>query len=89
MAMNMITSVTNSYLKDIDLRTVDKDTLVDISNIRINTDLPAEQRLKQFIEQVKNPYCVRVGKVVVKNCFSETGPALETILAKTLAAMSC
>jgi hypothetical protein len=89
MAMNITKSLYDSRLKDIDIRTVDKDTLVDISDIRINIALPAEQRLSRFIEQVKNPYCVRCGKIVVKNCFSEAGPAIETIVAKSLAAMSC
>ena len=35
--------------------------------------LPAEERIKRFIGEVKNPYCFRVGDVVVKTVFSEDG----------------
>ena len=44
-------------LKNVDLLTVDRDELVDIRDVKINTDLPQEERMKDFVKQIKNPYC--------------------------------
>lgn len=64
-------------MKEIDIRTVDPETLVDIKNVSINTDLPIDERKKDYIKQVKNPYCFKCGKVVVKMSFAETTVTLE------------
>ena len=64
-------------MKEIDIRTVDPETLVDIKNVSINTDLPIDERKKDYIKQVKNPYCFKCGKVVVKMSFAETTAPLE------------
>lgn len=63
-------------MKNVDVRMVDPDTLVDITTIRIDENLPREERVAEFIRQVKNPYCFRVGKMVVKNVFSNNGVTL-------------
>lgn len=63
-------------MKNVDVRTVDPDTLVDITTIKIDENLPREERVAEFIRQVKNPYCFRVGKMVVKNVFSNNGVTL-------------
>ena len=73
----MSTGMTLSDMKNIDVRTVDPSTLVDINTVKVNTDLPVEERKKDFIRQVKNPYCFRCGKVVVKMSFADTTATLE------------
>lgn len=73
----MNTSMTIMDMKNIDIRTVDPSTLVDIKTVKVNTDLPVEERKKDFIRQVKNPYCFRCGKVVVKMSFADTTATLE------------
>ena len=45
--------------------------LVDIRDISIHTELPREERILDFIRQIRNPYCFRHGKIVVKIGFSE------------------
>ena len=60
-------------LKGVDVRIVDRAELVDIREVPVERGLPAEERIKRFIEKVKNPYCFRVGDVVVKTVFSEDG----------------
>jgi len=62
----MDTVMTITDMKNIDIRTVDPSTLVDIKTVKVNTDLPVEERKKDYIRQVKNPYCFKCGKVVVK-----------------------
>lgn len=47
------------------------DDLVDITTIKIDTNLPKEERIKQYIEQIKNPYCFKYKNFKVKLCFNE------------------
>jgi len=71
-------------LKNIDIRAVDPDTLVDIRDVRVNADLPKQERLLDFINQIKNPYCYKCGKAVVKVSFAETEATLEDRLESYL-----
>ena len=64
-------------MKKVDIRTVDIDTLRDIRDVKINTDLPKEERILDFIRQIGNPYCYRHGKYVVKISFADTDVTLE------------
>lgn len=57
-------------LKKVDVRTVDKDTLVDIKDVKIKTELPVLERLIDYIKQVKNPYCYKIDGIVVKVNFT-------------------
>lgn len=43
----------------------------------IDRTLPKEERIKDFIRQIKNPYCYKCGDVVVKVEFSDTDLTLE------------
>ena len=60
-------------LRDVDVTNVDRDTLVDLQDIRINDKLSVDERIASFIEQIKNPYCFKVDGVVVKVAFSSGG----------------
>ena len=51
----------------------------------INPNLPKEQRIKNYIEQIGNPYCYLDGDVVVSLSFAQSGANLEEKL-KSLAA---
>ena len=64
-------------MKNVDVRTVDRDRLVDINEIEIDDSLPPKGRDAEFLRQIKNPYCFRVGKVVVKNVYSDDGVSLQ------------
>lgn len=52
-----------------DPRTVDKETLVDIHDVNIHTELNDRERMLDFIRQIKNPYCYLDNGVVVKISF--------------------
>lgn len=69
--------MTHEQMKNADIRTIDTTELVDINGIQIDPDLSREDRLHDFIQQVKNPYCFRVGKVAVKLGFAQDGTSLE------------
>lgn len=64
-------------MKNVDIRAVDPAELVDIREIQINPRQSREERIRDFVRQVKNPYCFRVGGVAVKVSFTEGGATLE------------
>lgn len=60
-----------------DVRTVDRGKLQSLDNVKIDTSLPCEQRVKSFVEQIGNPYCYLDGDVVVSLGFADTGVCLK------------
>lgn len=56
------------------------DTLVDINDISINKDLPKPERIKEYIRQIKNPYCFKCGNFVVTAKYSDKGLSIEDCL---------
>ena len=64
-------------MKNVDVRTVNINTLRDIRDVKVNTDLPKEERILDFIRQIGNPYCYRHGQYVVKISFTDTDVTLE------------
>ncbi len=75
--MDSLPNIGFEAMKNIDIRTVNPDTLVDINDTKVNAKLPIEERIPDFIQQIKNPYCYKCGKVVVKISFHDTGATLE------------
>lgn len=71
-------------IKNINLRTVNPNTLADIDNVKVNTDLPREERIADFVRQIKNPYCYKCGKFIVKAQFAEDGASFEDCLSGIL-----
>ena len=68
--------MTIEEMKAVDVRTVDPETLVDVTKIEIDESLSKEERVAEFLRQVKNPYCFRVGNMIVKNVYSNDGVSL-------------
>ena len=69
--------MTLEEMSAVDVRTVSRDDLVDIRDVKIDRALPKKERLKSFIEQIENPYVFKCGDVVVKSVFADGGPSLE------------
>lgn len=44
----------------------DVNALTDLKSISIDREKPKSERIKSFVEQVKNPYLFKVGDTVVK-----------------------
>ncbi len=72
--------MTISELSNIDIETVNKEELVDVSNFTFDNTVPHAERAARVISSVKNPYCFRVGNMGVKLEFSDEAPALQDIL---------
>ena len=56
------------------------DTLVDINDISVNKDLPKPERIKEYVRQIKNPYCFKCGNFVVTAKYSDKGLSIEDCL---------
>ena len=76
-----------AQMKEVDLHTVNRESLVDIREVQIDGKLPREQRFEDFLRQIRNPYCYRCGKIVVKVSFSDTEATLEDRLEHYLATL--
>ena len=64
-------------MKNVDVRTVNPECLVDVTQIKFDDSLLLMERAAEFVKQVKNPYCFRVGDMVVKNVYSSDGISLK------------
>ena len=69
--------MTVNEMKSIDIRTVNREELVDIRDVIIDRTLSKEERVRSFVQQIKNPYCFRCGDVIVKTSFANTETTLE------------
>lgn len=69
--------MTAEEMKTVDIRTVNRDELVDIRDVVIDQDVPKEEKIKSFMRQIRNPYCFKVGNVVVKTTFADTDATLD------------
>ena len=67
-------------MKSVNPKTVDRNNLVQRSSVRPDPAAPREERLRDFIQQIKNPYCYLDGKTVVKISFSRTDTTMEDCL---------
>ena len=57
-------------LHEIDIRTVDQKDFVDINDVTIREELPLPERVRDYIQQIKNPYCYLSHGTVVKIRFT-------------------
>jgi len=71
-----VTLATLKQLQAVDIRTVDKDSLVDIESVSIDMTKPPKEKVAEYIKQIKNPYCFKCKGYAVKLEFSDTGRTL-------------
>ena len=62
-------------------------SLVDIRDVRLDPALPAQERIRSFVHQIKNPYLFRVGDTVVRVSYAETDRTMNESFANMIAAM--
>jgi len=68
----MLDHVTLKQMREIDINTIDPDTVVDVSDIYVDANLPVPERMTEYIRQTGNPYFIKVGKIIVKMNFADT-----------------
>lgn len=77
MNLNRLTREEIQSMQNVDIKTVDRESLRDIRDVKVNTELPKQERILDFIRQIGNPYCYRHSKYVVKVRFADTDITLE------------
>jgi hypothetical protein len=64
-------------MKNVDIRTVNPDTLVDMSEYKIDLDLPKNERMREFARKAGNPYCFKSRNIVVKVGYADTTATID------------
>lgn len=59
-------------------------TSSDIRMIELNLAAPKEDRVKEYVRQVKNPNVIHVGKVIVEMEYLTCGRSLQDALTETM-----
>ncbi len=71
-------------LSSVDIQTVNKEDLVDVSGAVFDNSIPHEQRADQILRIAGNPYCFRVGDLCVKLEFLDSAPPLQDAFSSFL-----
>ncbi len=74
-------------MKQVDIRHVDKGELVDLNSVHIDDTAPVAQRIGDFVKQIQNPYCFRIGDVAVKVNYQKDGPSFQQNIEDLLRTM--
>lgn len=59
-------------MKKFDITKVERTDLIDIRDVQINSNQKQDGKVKDFIRQIKNPYCYKYGDYIVKINFEDT-----------------
>lgn len=60
------------------------DGLIDIRDVKLDSSLGQAERIQSFLQQIKNPYCFKVGDVIVNVAYTEGGATLNDCFADML-----
>lgn len=63
------------------------DSLVDIRDVKIDRSMSVEDRMKSYVEQIKNPYMLKVGNTVVRVSYANTQATINDNFVNLLASM--
>ena len=61
--------------------------LVDIRDVVIDKSLTLEERVKSYVEQIKDPYCFKVGDIVVRVSYAGKDKSLTDSFTSMIASM--
>lgn len=63
------------------------DSLVDIRSVKIDPAQPVEERMRSYVEQIKNPYMFKVGDTVVRVSYADTQATINDNFLNLLSSM--
>lgn len=75
-------------MKSADIRQIDRDGLVDISQIEIDRSQSTDCRIKSYIEQTRNPFFVKSGEYVLQFQYSDEDRDMNDCMAEYLSKMA-
>ena len=67
-------------LRLLDIKDVSRDDLQELSEVKLYSDLPVQERLELFLCQIRNPYCFKVNGTPVQVSFSDSPKTLDEAL---------
>ena len=70
--------------KNIKLEDINPDEVDELSSIKIYRRKSSNERILDFLTQVKNPYIFKVNGRLVRMSFSENGPTADECLTRVL-----
>lgn len=65
------------HMAETDIKTVSKESLVDIKDVKIDMEKEKQERISEFFRQIKNPYCFVCNGMIVKMNFNNNEETLE------------
>lgn len=71
-----------------DIMQADRDALVDIRDVHIDSTEPVEARIRKYLEQVRNPCTVRYGDYIIKLGYADTEKTMNDRLAEYAARLA-
>ena len=73
-------------MKQLSIKECDKEQLTDLSSIEIDREKSRQERMLDYLRQVKNPYYFRVGDVAVRLVFDEDGRSFQQCMEELVQA---
>lgn len=73
-------------MKQISIKECDKEQLTDLSSIEIDREKSKQERMMDYLRQVKNPYYFRVGDVAVRLVFDDGGRSFQQCMEELVQA---
>ena len=67
-------------LKYLDIEDIDASDLQELSEVKLYSDLPVQERLELFLCQIGNPYCFKVNGTPVQLSFADSRKTLDEAL---------
>ena len=67
----MITVLDLERLCEVEIENLELSTLINVEQVVIDQNLPVTERMMEYLEKVKNPYCFLCGETPDKICFIE------------------
>ena len=63
------------------------DSLVDIRSVKIDPAQSVEERMRSYVEQIRNPYMFKVGGTVVRVSYANTQATINDNFVNLLSSM--
>ena len=67
------------------LENINSSDLIDIRSVSVDRNLPKQERIIEYIRQIKNPYRYKCGKFTIVEKHTVGGPSLEDCLRRLMA----
>lgn len=75
-------------MKKMDIMQADREQLADINRIEIDKSKPVETRVKNFLEQVHNPFLVKSGDYIIKFTYADCDKDMDDRMVEYVSRMA-